>query len=183
MTRHEEKPLLYAMMATIGLSTLLCLIGLTTPGWGIVTILNQSTELFVFSRVTRLLAGAAGPLAIVSLLLLIACLTVLGFFYKDKLKNRYVPVGIVGLQIMTTFFLLATFSSFFSTVSFYSVQIMISAFAFSYLASIIGTYWLASIHGGLPIGIRESSSQPVEQQRTTKARSNQVKPNYSIEQQ
>ena len=182
MARIEEKFLLYVMMAAVGLSTLLCIIGLTTPGWGISSNGSKRTGLFVFSAQTRVTLGAAGPLAIVSFLLLIACLTVLGFFYKDKLKNRYVPVGIVALLITTTFFLLATFASSFSTSYYYSVQIIITAFAFTYLASIIGTYWLASVHGGLPSGTAVSSNQPTEQQQAPKSRQNQVKPNYQMEQ-
>ncbi|CAF1132720.1 unnamed protein product [Adineta steineri] len=160
MVSINEKSLLYAMMATIGLSTLFCLIGLTTPGWGPNPIPNLTKGLFVFSPLIRLMNPAAVPLSILSLLLLIGCLTVFGLIFSGKLKNHYVPVGTVILLIITAIFLLNTFSSFFSTTHFYSVHLMVTACVFMYLTSIIATYWLATIHGGLPHTKTKSGNRP-----------------------
>ncbi|CAF1044451.1 unnamed protein product [Adineta steineri] len=160
MVSINEKSLLYAMMAITGLSTLFCLLGLGTPGWGRDGIHDLALGFFVFSPSIRKDNAAAGPLSIVSLLLLIGCLTVLGLIFKGKLKNHYVPVGTVILLIITTIFLLSTFASFFSTPYTYSVNLMTTAFVFTYLTSVIATYWLATIHGGLPHAKTKSGSHP-----------------------
>ncbi|CAF1195776.1 unnamed protein product [Adineta steineri] len=160
MVSINEKSLLYAMMAITGLSTVFCLLGLATPGWGRDGIQGPVLGLFVFSPSVSKNYAAAGPLSIVSLILLIGCLTVLGLIFSGKLKNHYVPVGTVILLIITTIFLLSTFSSFFATTYEYSVNLMITAFVFTYLTSIIATYWLATIHGGLPHTKTKSDSHP-----------------------
>ncbi|UJR24198.1 hypothetical protein I4U23_027164 [Adineta vaga] len=136
-------------MAAIGLSTLFCLLGLVTPGWGVDVRYNEIVGAFVFSPKTLITNAFAGVLTIMSLLLLIACITVLGLIFTHKLKHRYAPVGMVALLIVTTLFLLGTFSSFFSGAYTYSIKLMITAFTFTYLTSIIATYWLVIAYGDL----------------------------------
>ena len=146
------------MMAVIGVSTIFCFIGLATPGWGHFFYSGALRgKVFVFSIYVPL---ATGPLAIISLLLLIVSLVGLILIFLKKLQHPYAPIGIIVLMILTTFFLLGTFASFFSfgpaaivssTLgnSVYSINLIITAFTFTYLTSIIGTYWLASVHGDL----------------------------------
>jgi hypothetical protein len=156
MVPINEKPLLYAMMVVMGVSTLFCFIGLVTPGWGLFFRPDVTdVKPFVFSI---FVPSATGPLTIISLLLLIACMVGLLLVFLNKLQQPYVPVGIVVLMITTSFLLLSTFASFFSVgqasltsaIPVYSIHLMITAFTFTYLASIIGTYWITTMRRGLP---------------------------------
>ena len=133
----NERIVLIIILAITSISTLFCLIAVSAPGWGGITIFSP------FQRTST------AALSVISLLLLIGCIIVAGIIIAGLLKNVPFPLIFVSLLIVTSLFLLGTFTSYaapiFHSSLWYSYNLMITAFSFTYLTSILAVYWLVGL--------------------------------------
>ncbi|CAF3452374.1 unnamed protein product [Rotaria sp. Silwood1] len=126
----NERIVLIILVVVTSISTLFCLIGLAAPGWG------GGFSVFAVGR------SSTAALSIISLLLLIACVALAVILLIGIIQYQHLPMILVGLLIVTSFFLLGTFTSAFALAQVYSVNLMITAFTFTYVSSILAVYWL-----------------------------------------
>jgi hypothetical protein len=147
----NERTILIAILAVIGVATLFCLLGFVTPGWGGHT---------VFSRFT----SSAAALSIISFLLLAGCITVAVIILMGSIQHEYLPHIFLGILIIASLFLLGTIATVTSAVSnvfsFYSYNLMVTSFTFTYLSAIATTYWLFGARGA-----NDKKTTPGQQQQ------------------
>jgi len=129
----NERMILIFILAIISVATLLCIVGLATPGW------NGHN---VFSVATLSIA-----LSIISVVLLIVSVVMGGIILSGIIQHKRLPFIFISLLIISSIFILAALTSPFSSIYNYSYSLMVAAFTFTYLSSIIATYWLFGIRG------------------------------------
>jgi hypothetical protein len=133
--------LLLTIIFTTSLSTIFCIIGLSTPGWR----LDTYQSLFCDQC-----PKSPPVLAIISMILLIICLILLGLLiagFIDQQQVIFMRFIIPALLLISSIFLLSTLTSYLSFVDpnhGYSYKLTITAFIFAYFASLFGAFWFGS---------------------------------------
>ena len=126
---------------TTSLSTLFCIIGLSTPGWHF----GGYRSLFC-DQCPKM----PNTLAIMSMILLIISLILLVLFIANVIEQEQLTLMrylIPALLLISSIFLLATLTSYLSFVDpnrGYSYRLMIVAFFCAYLASLLSAFWLGN---------------------------------------
>jgi MFS family permease len=141
MKVFSEFFLLFVIIIITSLSTLFCIIGLSTPGWHF----DNYRNLFCDQC-----PKTPNILAIISMILLIICLILLSLLIariidqKQVILMRFIIPSLLGV---ITIFLLATLTSYLNFVDpnrGYSYYLTLMAFIFAYFASLLAAFWLGN---------------------------------------
>lgn len=135
MPAINERHVLIILLIVLSVATLFCLLGLAIPSWG-------GYSLFKYS------ATSTVALCIISLLLLIACVVVTVIILLNLMQNAHLPLIFVILLIVTSIFLLSSFTSFISGWKNHSYNLVVTSFTFTYLSSLAAVYWLFGLRQG-----------------------------------
>jgi len=133
--RVTGRILIIIAIVITAMSTLFCIIGLATKGWG-------GYNMFSGSLFCDGCPQSSQALSILSFILLIATIVALVLHMFDILHGllRYIPFIIL---LISSIFLLGTFVGYVkkSGLTSYSFDLMVAAHFFAYIALVVLAYW------------------------------------------